>query len=228
MSVRKSFEGGDPVGEYCLVHSSPMHPTQLRLIEETLKHPKVLMMGAPEVINMNSLLIKSLGAKKVLDVGVFTGASSLAAALSLPEDGLVVACDVSEEFTDIARKFWKEAGVESKVQLVLAPATQTLSQLIEDGEEGTFDFSFIDADKVGYDSYYELSLKFLRRGGIIAIDNTLWHGKVLGIPGEGGSQEYQDESTKFLQNLNNKLAKDSRVQVVQLNIGDGYTLATKL
>jgi len=231
MSVQKSFAGADPVKEYCLAHSTQMHPIQLKLIQETLNHPRVMMMGAPEVLAMNSLLIKSSQAKRVLDVGVFTGASSLAAALALPEEGEVVACDVDEEFTNLARKYWKEAGVDHKVKLTLAPATQTLTKLLEEGEGGTFDFSFIDADKGGYDSYFELSLQLLRVGGIIAIDNTLWSGKVLRVPEtteSGNSQEWSDRDTKFIRDFNDKLAKDPRVQVVQINIGDGYTLATKL
>merc|ERR1719278_747254 len=148
-------------------------------MEHTLQHPRARMLGAPEVISLNGLLIKSLGAKKVLDIGVFTGASSLAAALALPDDGLVVACDVSEDFTARARKYWKQAGVENKVDLRIAPATETLQKLVDNNEAGTFDFAFIDADKQNYDNYYELSLTLLRKGGIIAIDNVLWRGLVI-------------------------------------------------
>ena len=156
------------------------------------------MMGAPEVISLNALLMRSLAAKKVIDVGVFTGASSLAAALALPEgrhrsdlrlhtgydvyillDGVVVACDVNEDFTNIAKKFWSEAGVSHKIRLKIAPATDTLTALVSAGEKDTFDFAFIDADKEGYDSYYELCLLLMRKGGIIAFDNTLWDGKVV-------------------------------------------------
>jgi len=219
------------VKDYCLAHSTSQHPVQHKLIKETLEHPRKMMMGDPTTINMNSLLIKSLGAKKVIDVGVFTGASSLAAALALPEDGLVVACDTSEEFTNMARKFWKEAGVDHKVKLVLAPAAETLSNLVDEGQAGTFDFAFIDADKMGYDTYVELCYKLLRVGGIIAVDNTLWGGKVVSnwLNEQAGKKlEYSDESTKFMMNINDKLAKDPRMRVVQLNIGDGYTLATKL
>jgi len=125
-----------------------MHPVQMKLLEETLTHPKFKMMGAPEVINLNALLIKSLAAKKVIDVGVFTGASSLAAALALPDDGIVIGCDVSEDFTSHAKKYWTEAGVEKKIKLEIAPAADTLNKLVDNGEENTFDFAFIDADKV--------------------------------------------------------------------------------
>jgi len=179
VKIAKSYYGEDPVEEYCLRHSSPMHPVQLKLVAETLKHARSRMMGAPEIVNLNSLLIRSLAARKVIDVGVFTGASSLAAALALPDDGVVIGCDVSEDFTNIAKKFWKEAGVEHKVQLNIAPAADTLNKLVENGEENTFDFAFIDADKTGYDSYFELCLRLMRKGGIIAFDNTLWDGKVL-------------------------------------------------
>merc|ERR1711936_304519 len=127
-----------------------------------------MMLGAPEVLSLNAAFLKALKAKKVIDVGVFTGASSLAAALALPEDGLVIACDVSEEFTDIAKKFWAEGGVLSKIKLHIAPAVQTLKDLVQAGEENTFDFAFIDADKTGYPEYYELCLILMRKGGIIA------------------------------------------------------------
>lgn len=220
-AVSKSYGTKDVVKDYCIKNSTPLHPVQKKLFDETLKHKWGRMMGAPEVISMNALLIRSLLAKKVIDVGVFTGASTLAAALALPEDGKVVACDVSKEFTDIARGFWAEAGVENKINLVLAPATQTLQALVDQGEAGTFDFAFIDADKTGYDSYYELCLRLMRKGGIVAIDNTLWSGRVL-------DEEDNTTDTIALKQLNNKLAKDDRVMVVQVNVGDGYTMATKL
>merc|ERR1712198_514612 len=177
--VEKSYyAGADPIKQYCLQHSTPMHPVQMKLLEETLTHPKFKMMGAPEVINLNALLIKSLAAKKVIDVGVFTGAS-LAAALALPDDGIVIGCDVSEDFTSHAKKYWTEAGVEKEIKLEIAPAADTLNKLVDNGEENTFDFAFIDADKGGYDTYFELCLKLMRKGGIIAFDNTLRDGKVL-------------------------------------------------
>jgi len=220
-SVKKSYQEVDPVKEYCIKHSTPLHPVQIKLMEHTLQHPRARMLGAPEVISLNGLLIKSLGAKKVLDIGVFTGASSLAAALALPDDGLVVACDVNEEFTAIGKKFWAEAGVANKVQLRIAPANQTLKELLENGEEGTFDFGFIDADKTGYDEYFELGLKLLRKGGILAFDNTLWGGSVL-------TDHDQSEDTVAIRKLNAKMASDKRVVTVQMNIGDGYTLVTKL
>merc|ERR1719229_1278027 len=215
--VSKSYYEEDPVKNYCIAHSSPLHPVQQKLIEETLKHTRSAMMGAPEVTNLNAVLIRSLGAKKVLDIGVFTGASSLAAALALPDDGIVVGCDVSEDFTARARKYWQEAGVENKVHLKIAPATETLQKLVDNNEAGTFDFAFIDADKQNYDSYYELSLTLLRKGGIIAIDNVLWRGLVI-------TNEDQSADTEALRKLNKKLSEDTRVKVVMINIGDGCTL----
>lgn len=224
--VSKSYytEGsGNVVLKYCLNHTTPLHPVQNKLISETLVHPRSGMMGAPEVVCLNAALIKMSGAKKVLDIGVYTGASSLAAALALPSDGVVIACDVSEEFTNIARKYWLEAGVDHKVKLVIDQATNTLDKLIANGEENTFDFAFIDADKTGYDSYYERCLKLLKPGGVIAIDNTLWHGQVL------PEANANDVDTVALKTLNDKIARDSgRVFAVQMNIGDGYTLAVKL
>jgi len=219
--VSKSYYDTDPVKDYCIQHSTPLHPVQKKLIEETLQHSRSRMMGAPEVISLNALLIKSLSAKKVIDVGVFTGASSLAAALALPSDGVVVACDVSEDFTNIARKFWAEAGVSDKINLKIAPASETLSALVSSGEKDSFDFAFIDADKEGYDSYYELCLLLLRKGGIVAFDNTLWDGKVV-------SNEDQSPDTVALRKLNQKIAGDGRVMAVQMNVGDGVTLCTKL
>merc|ERR1712095_235285 len=177
-------------------------------MEETLNHPRGMMLGAPEVLSLNAAFLKALKAKKVIDVGVFTGASSLAAALALPDDGRVIACDINEDFTNIARKFWKEANVENTIKLEIAPATDTLQKLV-------------DAGKGGYDSYFELCLKLMRKGGIIAFDNTLWNGNVVG-------DEVQSPDVVAMRKLNPMLSKDTRVNVVLMNIGDGYTLATKL
>lgn len=224
VKVAKSYmAGGDPVKSYCLEHSSPLNKVQEKLMNDTLKHPRFRMLGAPEVICLNGAIIKALKAKKVIDVGVFTGASTLAAAVALPPDGKVVACDISEEYTRQAETYWKEAGVDDKVDLRIAPAGETLKSLIDDGQAETFDFAFIDADKTGYDSYYELCLQLLKSGGVIAFDNTLWSEKVLKPP------EECDVDTLALKRLNDKLAKDhGRAYVVQLNVGDGYTIAVKL
>ena len=166
------------------------------------------------------LLIELMGAKRTLEVGVFTGYSSLSVALSLPPDGQIIACDVSEEFTSIARRYWKEAGVEKRIDLRLAPATETLSALIAQGQSGTFDFAFIDADKAAYDAYYEKSLQLIRKGGLIAIDNVLWSGQVA-------DPAVKDADTVALRALNRKIHADERVSVSLLAISDGLTLARK-
>ena len=191
-----------------------------RLREETASHPMSRMQIAPEQGQFMALLVQMLGAKKTLEIGVFTGYSSLSVALALPPDGKIVACDVSEDWTNVARRYWKEAGVEHKIDLHLAPAVETLSQLLADGEAGTFDFAFLDADKDNYDTYYELLLPLLRPGGTIAIDNVLWSGRVI-------DSEVNDADTVALKELNQKLHHDERISLSMLPIADGLTLAVK-
>lgn len=191
-----------------------------KLRNETASHSMAIMQISPEQGQFMALLVKLLSAKKTLEIGVFTGYSSLAIALSLPDDGKLIACDISEEYTNIARKYWQEAGVESKINLHIAPALDTLNKLIDNGEENTFDFVFIDADKSNYDLYYEKSLKLLRQGGIIAIDNVLWGGKVANL-------DIQDNRTKKIRALNEKIYQDSRVNISLIPIADGLTLAMK-
>ena len=188
--------------------------------EETEKLPNASMQMSPEQGQLMSLLIELIHARKTLEVGVFCGYSSLVVALALPPDGAVTACDVSEEWTSIARRYWKEAGVDHKIDLRLAPAVETLNGLLEEGAAGTYDFAFIDADKSNYDNYYELALKLVRPGGLIAIDNTLWYGRVA-------DPKEQDADTVALRNLNAKLHKDERIAVSLIPIGDGLTLALK-
>merc|ERR1712189_3931 len=223
--IMKSYDrDNDPIFEYIESHSLSMHPAQKELMKETLtvlESSDSKMLGAPEVLQMNQVLMKTIKAKKAIDVGVFTGASSLAAALALPDDGKVVGCDVSEDFTSHAKKYWTEAGVEKKIKLEIAPAADTLNKLVDNGEENTFDFAFIDADKGGYDTYFELCLKLMRKGGIIAFDDTLRDGKVLNENDTG-------VDLVAIRKLNEKLGKDTRVNTSLLNIGDGYTLVTKL
>ena len=155
-----------------------------------------------------------------MEVGTFTGYSALAVALALPEDGRLVACDVSEEWTAIGRRYWEEAGVAHKIDLRLAPALETLDRLLAEGHAGTFDFVFIDADKEGYDAYYERALVLLRTGGLIALDNTLWEGKVL-------DAAVTDPDTEAIRALNTKLTGDERVTLSLVPVGDGLTLARK-
>jgi len=219
--TNKSYEKeNDPISTYCREHSSPLHPAQIKLQEETLKLPRGMMLGAPEVLQLNSILMKSIGAKKVLDIGVFTGASALAAALAIPEDGRVLACDVSEEWTNLAKVHWENAGVKDKINLVIAPALETLQKSLDNGEAGTYDFAFIDADKGNYVNYHELVLKLLRVGGMIAYDNTLLANKIF-------DPNQQSPVVNGIRAINDKVASDSRVTAVQLNIGDGLTLVTK-
>jgi len=192
----------------------------LKLRQETASHPRSGMQISPEQGQFMRLLVELIGAKKALEVGVFTGYSSLSVALALPDDGKIIAADVSEEFTAIARRYWQEAGVADKIDLRLAPALETLDQLLATGQAETFDFAFIDADKENYDAYYERSLQLIRPGGLIAIDNVLWSGKVA-------DPQYQDESTQALRALNEKLHHDERVALSLIPIADGLTLAIK-
>ncbi|ARV60206.1 SAM-dependent methyltransferase [Nostocales cyanobacterium HT-58-2] len=192
--------------------------TQLR--EETAQHPRSRMQIAPDQGQFMALLVQLMGAKKTLDIGVFTGYSSLVVALALPPEGKVVACDVSEEYTAIARRYWQQAGVADKIELHIAPAVETLDKLIAAGEAGTFDFAFIDADKNNYDNYYERSLKLVRPGGLIAIDNVLQSGRVAD-PLE------QDNITRNIRAFNQKLHHDPRITISLVPIADGLTLALK-
>ncbi|HLP91510.1 MAG TPA: class I SAM-dependent methyltransferase [Nostocaceae cyanobacterium] len=191
-----------------------------RLREETHQHPLSQMQIAPDQGQFMAFLVKLLGAKKTLEVGVFTGYSSLVVALALPADGKVVACDVSEEFTSIARRYWQEAGVADKIDLHIAPALATLDSLLAAGEAGSFDFAFIDADKNNYVNYYERSLQLIRPGGLIVIDNVLWSGRVA-------DTQDTDKRTQTIRTLNQTLHQDSRITLSLVPIGDGLTLAMK-
>ena len=191
-----------------------------RLREETASHPAARMQITPEQGQFMSLLIQILNAKDALEVGVFTGYSSICVASALPSDGKLIACDVSEEYTSIARRYWKEAGLDNKIELRLGPAIHTLDQLIADGGDDNFDFAFIDADKANYDAYYESLLVLLRPGGVVAIDNVLWMGQVI-------DRNFTDDDTEAIRRLNAKIAVDERVSVSMLPIGDGVTLAVK-
>lgn len=192
----------------------------LKLREETANHPRNIMQISPEQGQFMSLLVQLMGARKTLEIGVFTGYSSLVVALALPPEGKMVACDVSEEYTSIASRYWEQAGVRDKIDLQIAPAIETLDKLIAAGEKDTFDFAFIDADKSSYDDYYERSLQLIRPGGLIAVDNVLWSGKVA-------DTEIQDNRTKKIRTLNEKIHQDQRVTISMVPIGDGLTLARK-
>jgi predicted O-methyltransferase YrrM len=191
-----------------------------RLREETAAIPQHRMQIAPEEGALLAMLVELTGARRYIEIGTFTGYSSTAVALALPEDGRLVCCDVSEEWTSMARRYWDEAGVAGKVDLRIAPAAETLDQLLADGEEATYDFAFVDADKTGYDGYYERLLRLVRPGGLIALDNTLWGGAVL-------DQDADDEDTRAIQALNTKLAADERVTLCLVPVADGVTLARR-
>jgi caffeoyl-CoA O-methyltransferase len=191
-----------------------------RLREETASLPDARMQLAPEQGQLLSLLVRAIGARRALEIGVFTGYSSLAVALALPEDGRLVACDVSEAFTAVARRHWAEAGVAHKIDLRIAPAIETLDALLAEGRAGTFDFTFIDADKVRYLDYYERALALVRAGGLIAADNVLRGGKVI-------DQSVTEEDTAAIRDFNERLHGDTRVWISLVPIGDGMTIALK-
>jgi caffeoyl-CoA O-methyltransferase len=210
----------DTLHEYLVANSVHMTDPMRRLREETAQMPQGGMQISAEQGQFMQLLIRLMGAKKGLEIGVFTGYSALCVAKALPDDGILHACDVSEEFTGVARRYWQEEGVASKISLHLGPATETLERFLKEGQAGTFDFVFIDADKPNYDAYYEAALTLLRPGGLVGIDNTLWSGRVA-------DPDVQDESTVALRSLGAKIHTDSRVDAAILPIGDGLTLARK-
>jgi predicted O-methyltransferase YrrM len=177
------------------------------------------MQISPEQGQFMAMLARLIGAQRYLEIGVFTGYSSLTMALAMPRLGAVVACDVSEEYTSIARRYWKEAGVDYKIDLTLAPAMDTLNKMIEEGAT-PFDIAFIDADKGNMPNYYEACLRLVRPGGLIMIDNVLWSGKVA-------DEAVEDEDTRAIRDLNAKLNGDNRIDLSLLPIGDGLTLARK-
>jgi len=191
-----------------------------RLREETAPLPMARMQISPEQGQFMGLLTRLLGARMTLEVGVFTGYSSISVALALPADGKIIACDVSEEWTSIARRYWVEAGVAHKIDLRLRPAVETLDALLAKGRAGSFDFAFIDADKSNYLNYYERCLELLRPGGLIAVDNVLWHGSVI-------DPAKQDEDTLAIRRFNLLVSEDERVWVSLLPLSDGLTLAMK-
>ena len=210
----------DRLHDYLIAHSAREHPVLAALREETRKHRYAGMQIGADQGALMALLIKLIDARRTIEVGVFTGYSALAVALALPDDGRILACDVSEQWTAIARRFWREAGVEHKIELKLQPAARTLEQLLAAGEAGRYDFAFVDADKPAYDTYYELLLKLLRPGGLMALDNTLWSGAVAN-PNE------REPNTAALRALNDKLHRDERIDLSLLPVGDGLTLARK-
>jgi caffeoyl-CoA O-methyltransferase len=216
----KSIGLSDELHEYLLSVSHRESAAMERLRAETADHPKSEMQIAPEQAQFFQFLLRLIGARRTIEIGVFTGYSALATAEVLPPSGEIVACDVSDEYTQVARRHWEAAGVADRIDLRIAPAAETLEALLEEGQAGTFDFSFIDADKAAYDTYYEQSLRLLRPGGVIALDNMFRDGRVT-------DPTIEDESVRAIQELNEKLHQDERVELTMLPLADGVTLAMK-
>ena len=208
------------VYDYLISVSLREAPLLRRLREETAAHPRASMQVPPEHGQFMAFLVCLMGVKNALEVGVFTGYSSLCVAMALPEDGRIVACDISEEFTSVARRYWKEAGVQSKIDLRIAPALATLKALLAEGRQNSFDFAFIDADKTNYSNYYDCAFELIRPGGLIMVDNVIWSGKVA-------DPRETDADTAALRAFNEKVHADARVFHSMLPVGDGVTLALK-
>ena len=217
---RRTLTLDDRLYDYLLAHSLREHPAQAALREATRTWPRAGMQIAPEQGQLLTLLLRLMGARRAIEIGVFTGYSALTTALALPADGHLLACDISDADARIGQPHWRVAGVAHKIEFVVAPALQTLQARLAAGAAGSYDFVFIDADKTGYDGYYELSLQLLRQGGLIAIDNVLWAGQVA-------DPDSADADTQALQALNAKIHHDERVELTLLPIGDGVTLALK-
>lgn len=207
--------------QYLLNVSLREDPILKELREVSLSHPAHQMMTGPDQSQFLAMLVKITGARDVLEVGTFTGYSTLSMALALPKNGQIITCDIDEKSTEIGKPFWKKAGVDNKIDLKIGPALDTLDGLIKSGKRNHFDFVFIDADKRNNDSYYEKSLDLVRAGGLIAIDNVLWYGRVV-------DSENQEKATLAIREFNLKLHADVRVDISMIPIGDGLTLARKV
>jgi caffeoyl-CoA O-methyltransferase len=210
----------DRLQDYIRTHSLREPPVLAELRAETATLPRAGMQISPEQGQFMALLIELTGARRTIEVGTFTGYSSLAVALALPREGRLIACDVSEEYTAVARRYWAKAGVADKIELRLGPALETLDGLLAAGEAGRFDFAFVDADKENYLGYYERCLTLLRQGGLLAVDNVLWSGDVA-------DPKSKDSDTTAIRALNDRIVADERVTMTLLPIGDGLTLARK-
>jgi predicted O-methyltransferase YrrM len=218
---RRTLALDERLHEYVVAHNRE-HAELAKLRQATASHPRANMQISPEQGALLAMLVRLVGARRTIEVGVFTGYSALAVALALPPEGGILACDISDEYTRLARPFWERAGVAQKIELVLGPALDTLNTRLAAGQAGHYDFAFIDADKASYDGYYERCLQLLRTGGLIAFDNVLWSGRV--------AQPFDvaaDPDTAALQALNTKLKRDERIDLALVPVGDGLTLARK-
>ena len=210
----------DRVYDYLLAVSVKESDVLAQLREETAGIEFSEMQIAPEQGQFMALLVRLIGARRALEIGTFTGYSSISIASALPDDGELICCDDSEEWTAMAKKYWRQSGLQDRIQLKLADAIKTLEGLIDAGESGTFDFIFIDADKQNYADYYELSLQLVRDGGLIAVDNTLWSGDVA-------DPSNMEPGTRAIRKFNDIIRQDERVEISLVPIGDGLTLARK-
>jgi caffeoyl-CoA O-methyltransferase len=217
---KRTIELTDALQDYVLEVSLREPELLRRLREETARLPMAGMQIAPDQGQFMALLARLVGARRCLEIGTFTGYSALVVALALPADGKIIACDVNPETTALGRRYWQDAGVADKIDLRLGPALATLDHLLADGEAGRFDFAFIDADKENYDGYYERTLRLLRPGGLVIIDNVLWGGAVA-------DRRETDAETAALRALNEKLHRDERIDLSLLPLADGLTLARK-
>lgn len=216
----RSIELDDRVHAYLMAVSLREDAIARSLREATADMPEHNMQIAPEQGQFMAMLVKLMGARRCIEVGVFTGYSSLLVATALPPDGSIIACDISDTYTRLARTYWERAGVAERIDLRLGPAMDTLTELLANEGPNAFDFAFIDADKSQYDGYYETCLSLLRPGGVVAIDNTLWHGTVA-------DPAITDADTQAIRALNDKLLTDARIDLSLLPIGDGLTLCRK-
>ena len=206
--------------EYLLSVSLRENGVLKKLRDETAKDPMSVLQISPDQGQFMALLVKLMGATRVLEVGTFTGYSALSMALALPEEGQLVTLDINKQWTDMARRYWQQAGVAEKIRLYLAPALDTMDSLLTEGQAEQYDIIFIDADKTNYGAYYETGLRLLRTGGLILLDNVLWRGKII-------DESIQDADTKALRELNTKVYSDERVDISMIQIGDGMTMIYK-